>query len=71
VFLTTHWTVIDKIAEDGDTPNQALINELLKKYWKPVYCFLRHKRYDNEQAKDLTQGFVTNIALRTLPKSRT
>ena len=62
-FLTTHWSVIDKIAADGDTPNQALINELLKKYWKPVYCFLRRKGYDNEQAKDLTQGFFEEVVL--------
>ena len=62
-FLTTHWSVIDKIAADGDTSNQALINELLKKYWKPVYCFLRHKGHDNEQAKDLTQGFFEEVVL--------
>ena len=62
-FLTTRWSVIDKIAADDDTPNQALINELLKKYWKPVYCFLRHKGYDNEQAKDLTQGFFEEVVL--------
>lgn len=62
-FLTTHWSVIDKIAADDDTPNHALINELLKKYWKPVYCFLRRKGYDNEQAKDLTQGFFVEVVL--------
>ena len=62
-FLTTHWSVIGKIAADSDTPNQALINELLKRYWKPVYCFLRHKGYDNEQAKDLTQGFFEEVVL--------
>jgi len=63
VFLTTHWSVIDKIGADGDTPDQALINELLKKYSKPVYCFLRRKGYDNEQAKDLTQGFFEEVVL--------
>jgi DNA-directed RNA polymerase specialized sigma24 family protein len=62
-FLTTHWSIIDKIAADDDTPDHALINELLKKYWKPVYCFLRRKGYDNEQAKDLTQGFFEEVVL--------
>jgi RNA polymerase sigma-70 factor (ECF subfamily) len=62
-FLTTHWSVIDEIAADNDIRNQALINELLKKYWKPVYCFLRHKGYENEQAKDLTQGFFQEVVL--------
>jgi len=62
-FLTTHWSVIDKVESDGGTPNQVLINELLKKYWKPVYCFLRHKGFGNEQAKDLTQGFFEEVVL--------
>lgn len=62
-FLTTCWSVIDKIAADDDTPDHSLINELLKNYWKPVYCFLRRKGYDNEQAKDLTQGFFEEVVL--------
>lgn len=62
-FLTTHWSAIGKIAADGDTDNRGLINELVKRYWKPVYCFLRRKGYDNEQAKDLTQGFFQEVVL--------
>jgi len=62
-FLTTHWSEIGKIATDGDTTNLDLVNDLLKKYWKPVYCFLRRKGYDNEQAKDLTQGFFQEVVL--------
>ncbi|MGB2819438.1 MAG: hypothetical protein WBF17_00550 [Phycisphaerae bacterium] len=33
-------------------------------YWKPVYCYLRHKGYDNETAKDLTQSFFDDVVLR-------
>ncbi len=62
-FLTTHWSDIGKIAADEDTPNHDLLNHLLKKYWKPVYCFLRHKGYGNEKAKDLTQGFFQEVVL--------
>ena len=36
---------------------------MLNKYWKPVYCYLRRKGYDNEQAKDLTQGFFHEVVL--------
>ena len=54
-FLTTHWSLVDNIdtSDDGDK-NRAMIGLLLKRYWKPVYCYLRRKGYDNEQAKDLT-----------------
>lgn len=62
-FQTTHWTAIEKIKSGDDTCNRALVGDLLKTYWKPVYCYLRHKGYDNEQAKDLTQGFFHEIVL--------
>jgi RNA polymerase sigma-70 factor (ECF subfamily) len=32
-------------------------------FWKPVYCYLRRKGYDDEPAKDLTQGFFHEIVL--------
>jgi len=61
-FLTTHWSLIDNIRSKDDG-NRALISLLLDRYWKPVYCFLRQKGHDNEQAKDLTQGFFHEVVL--------
>lgn len=61
-FLTTHWSLIDNIQSNKDG-NRALIGLLLDRYWKPVYCYLRHKGYGNEQAKDLTQGFFHEVVL--------
>lgn len=60
-FLTTHWSLIED-AKDPDK-DRALIGLLLARYWKPVYCYLRRKGYDNEQAKDLTQGFFHAVVL--------
>jgi RNA polymerase sigma-70 factor (ECF subfamily) len=62
-FQTTHWTAIETIKSDDDIISKALIGDLLKNYWKPVYCYLRHKGYDNEQAKDLTQSFFHEVVL--------
>lgn len=61
-FLTTQWSLIDDI-QDGKDQDNALIGFLLRQYWKPVYCYLRHKGYNNEQAKDLTQGFFHEVVL--------
>jgi len=61
-FLTTHWSLIEDVKKQTDQ-DRALIGLLLERYWKPVYCYLRQKRYDNEQAKDLTQGFFHEIVL--------
>lgn len=61
-FLTTRWSLIDGI-QSADDQDRALIDRLLRRYWKPVYCYLRHKGHDNEDAKDLTQGFFHDVVL--------
>jgi len=61
-FLTTHWSLIEDAKKYQDK-DRALIGLLLERYWKPVYCYLRRKGYDNEQAKDLTQGFFHEVVL--------
>lgn len=61
-FLTTHWSMLEGIKKHGDK-ERALIGLLLERYWKPVYCYLRRKGYDNEKAKDLTQGFFHEVVL--------
>jgi RNA polymerase sigma-70 factor (ECF subfamily) len=61
-FLTTHWSLIQAVAEDQDR-DRALIELLLKRYWKPIYCYLRRRGHPNEQAKDLTQGFFHDVVL--------
>jgi RNA polymerase sigma-70 factor (ECF subfamily) len=61
-FLTTHWSLVEHIQSDG-VKDRELIGLMLDRYWKPVYCFLRHKGYNNEEAKDLTQGFFHEIVL--------
>jgi len=61
-FLTTHWSLVEHIQSDDDK-DRALIGLLLDRYWKPVYCYLRHKGNGNEEAKDLTQGFFHEVVL--------
>ena len=56
-FLTTHWSLIEDVSSVDLDKNRALLGLLLSKYWKPVYCYLRRKGYNNEKAKDLTQEF--------------
>ena len=62
IFLTTHWSLIENVGDEGER-DRALIALLLENYWKPVYCYLRHKGYGNEDAKDLTQGFFHEVVL--------
>ena len=63
VFLTTHWSLIQGVDSHDKAGNRALIGLLMNRYWKPIYCYLRRKGYNNEQAKDLTQGFFHEVVL--------
>jgi len=63
-FRTTHWSEIRNAKTNNEAQCRTIINVLIEKYWKPVYCYLRQKGYDNEAAKDLTQGFFLEIVLK-------
>ncbi len=63
VFLTTHWSLIEDTGGSAGEKNGALIDSLVRKYWKPVYCYLRRRGHGNEEAKDLTQGFFQEVVL--------
>ncbi len=62
-FLTTHWSLIDAAGLEEQDQDRALIGLLLEQYWRPVYCYLRRKGYNNADAKDLTQGFFHEVVL--------
>ncbi len=57
-FPPTEWTRILSGQHSED-----VLAELCRRYWKPVYCYLRSMGLGNEQAKDLTQGFFTDKVL--------
>lgn len=61
-FLTTHWSLIEGVKKHQDR-DRVLIGLLIERYWKPVYCYLRRKGYENEEAKDLTQSFFHEVVL--------
>ena len=68
-FATTHWSVILNLDAESEVRQQAALDELMRRYWKPVYCYLRRKGKSNEEAKDLTQGFFCDIVLgKELPQ---
>lgn len=60
---STQWSQIVRAGQgDTDERRQAL-GAITEQYWKPVYSFFLRKGFDNERAKDLTQGFFTDVIL--------
>ncbi len=62
-FRTTCWYDLEQAKEDDCQIQNKVIDKLVRAYWKPVYCYLRHKGRSNELAKDLTQGFFERVVL--------
>ena len=62
-FTTTHWSVV--LQAQGPTPAaQEALEKLCRKYWRPIYGFVRRQGTDSEEAKDLTQGFFALLLER-------
>ena len=61
-FPPTNWSLIADIQGEDHRQNK-LIGLLLEAYWQPIYCYLRHKGYDKEEAEDLTQDFLYDTVL--------
>jgi DNA-directed RNA polymerase specialized sigma24 family protein len=54
---TNHSAIINARSDDSRVRRRAF-DTILASYWKPAYKYIRLKwRVDNEDAKDLTQGF--------------
>ena len=62
-FCTTQWSVVFGVQAGDEDRRRMLTGKLLGRYWRPVYCYLRRKRYGDQEAKDLTQGFFLEIVL--------
>jgi RNA polymerase sigma-70 factor (ECF subfamily) len=41
--------------------SEQALGELLRIYWPPLYAFVRRQGYGEDDAKDLTQGFVAHL----------
>ncbi len=57
-FPKTEWTRIV-----GRSQHKAILGELYDRYWRPLYCYLCYRGFDNDQAKDIVQGFFTDKVL--------
>jgi RNA polymerase sigma-70 factor (ECF subfamily) len=56
----TDWGLFADLRGGSSRARRAALDILARRYWKPVYAFLRHTGHDQEAAKDLTQAFFAD-----------
>lgn len=65
-FPATLWSKLIALRDGDDEGRRTILDFLIRRYWKPVYFFVRRLGYDDEQAKDLVQDFFTAAFAKNL-----
>ncbi len=73
-FTTTHWSVVLSARDRACAEGQAALEELCRKYWYPLYAFVRRRGWNPLDAADLTQAFfvflLENEALKQAQREK-
>jgi len=66
-FPTTHWSLLAKASfdHDGNTEGRKALEELCRRYWGPVYRFIRSRGFSEAEAEDLTQDFMVHLLTKS------
>jgi RNA polymerase sigma factor (sigma-70 family) len=60
-FTTTHWSVVLEARKSSSLEADKALEALCRKYWFPLYCFVRRRGYGPADSEDLTQGFFAKL----------
>ena len=59
-FHTTHWSMVLEAGGSSESSRSAM-EMLCRRYWYPLYVFVRRRGYDTHEAQDLTQEFFARL----------
>lgn len=62
-FHTTQWTQLRAMADGDCEHRRRAMNELIRRYWPPVYAHLRAKGRSGEEAAEQTQAFFAEVVI--------
>ena len=60
-FQTTQWTAVLLSAQSQAPAADTAREEICRRYWYPLYAFIRRRGYNGDDARDLTQGFFLSL----------
>lgn len=60
-FPNTRWSLIFAAGDSRAPTARQALDALCALYWKPVYCYIRSREANREEARDLTQGFFEHL----------
>ena len=63
-FETTRWSLVVAAGGDDSSAARAALATLCETYWYPLYAYVRRRGASADDARDLTQGFLTSLLER-------
>ncbi len=60
-FTPTHWSIILNASKDTDSSASQALETLCKRYWYPLYVFVRRQGCNHKDAQDITQSFFEHL----------
>jgi len=61
MFETTRWSIVAAAGGDDSAASRAALAVLCETYWYSLYAYVRRRGADADDARDLTQGFLTSL----------
>ncbi len=62
-FQTTEWTILQELKCSNESRQRSAAEHLAKRYWPPVFAWLRQKGLPADKAAETTQGFFEDVVL--------
>ena len=63
---TTQWSQVLAVRDGSESQARRALESLCQTYWQPLYAYIRHQGYEPDEARDLTQGFFTELLEKDL-----
>lgn len=60
-FPETHWTLVQRIQAGSVEDATSALGVICKRYWYPIYAYLRRKGYAKHDAEDYTQTLFARL----------
>jgi RNA polymerase sigma factor (sigma-70 family) len=60
-FVTTHWSMVLAAGGPLSQERSEALEALCRAYWYPLYAYIRRAGHGPEDAKDLTQSFLSHF----------
>jgi DNA-directed RNA polymerase specialized sigma24 family protein len=65
-FPSSHWSLIARAGAADSVEARAALADLCRRYWYPLYAFIRRQLDSTHDAEDVTQGFFAHLLANDL-----